>query len=288
MQTLCIAGELVLTFFDSGANTHLVEGSLAEHAGFTVLGDHSVSIGVVGGGTIHSGYGQYSCTLGPDSSGRHHEIECQGLERISEEFPQFDLRPLHPEFRAAVPGARGQVLPSHIGGDRVRILIGVRSTELAPRLTHSLPNGLGIYSSALVDIFGSTTCFGGTHSVFTKGYANSGLSASHALVLFSQVARAYLRGPYTFVASSADGSGSKACALQCELDAEHRQPLDLDSCSPPSDPAASVGPPLGFPEEGSRDAGLMVKDKISAHSAVLTHSPMTRPAVAPLAVCPVR
>jgi hypothetical protein len=169
-----------------------VEGSLAERAGFNVLSDRSVSIGVVGRGTIRSGYGQYSCILGPDILGRHHEIECQGLERISEEFPQFDLRPIHSEFRASVPGVRGQIFPSHIGGDRVRLLIGVRSTELAPRLTHSLPNGLGVYSSVLIDIFGSTTCFGGTHSVFTKGYANAGLSASHALVLFTQVACAYL------------------------------------------------------------------------------------------------
>ena len=122
MQTLCIAGERALTFFDSGANTHLVEGSLAEHAGFTVLSDRSVSIGVVGGGTIRSGYGQYSCILGPDVLGRHHEIECQGLERISEEFPQFDLRPIHLDFRTSAPEARGQLLPSHIGGDRVRLL----------------------------------------------------------------------------------------------------------------------------------------------------------------------
>ena len=39
MQQLRIGGEDVLTFFDSGAKVHLVEGSLAEKVGFTVLDD---------------------------------------------------------------------------------------------------------------------------------------------------------------------------------------------------------------------------------------------------------
>ena len=74
MQQLQIGGEDVLTFYDSGANVHLVEGSLAERVGFTVVDNKCVSIGVVGGGQVWSEYGQYACALGPV---QYHQIECQ-------------------------------------------------------------------------------------------------------------------------------------------------------------------------------------------------------------------
>jgi hypothetical protein len=97
MQQLCIAGESVLSFFDSGSNTHLVDGELADRAGFTVLEDTCTRIGVIGGGSIWTEYSIYSCVLGPDATNQFHELECQGLARITAEFPNFDLRPLHPE-----------------------------------------------------------------------------------------------------------------------------------------------------------------------------------------------
>jgi hypothetical protein len=39
IQQLCIAGESVLSFFDSGSNAHLVDGELAERVGFKVVDD---------------------------------------------------------------------------------------------------------------------------------------------------------------------------------------------------------------------------------------------------------
>ena len=97
MQQIRIGGEEVLTFYDSGANVHLVEGSLAERVGFTVLDNKCVSIGVVGGGRVWSEYGQYACVLGPDANSQYHQIECQGLRRIASYVPEVDLRPLAEE-----------------------------------------------------------------------------------------------------------------------------------------------------------------------------------------------
>jgi hypothetical protein len=97
--------------------------------------------------------------------------------------------------------------PKTIGGDRVKLLIGIRSTALSPRLHCSLPNGLGVFISALLDIHGSNICFGGTHEVFTQGFARAGMSASHVQVLLTQVARAYMRAPYTMVRASCDDHG---------------------------------------------------------------------------------
>lgn len=207
MQQLRIGGEEVLTFFDSGANVNLVEGSLAERVGFTVLDDRCVSIGVAGGSRIWTEYGLYACILGPDANNTSHQIECRGLERITSYFPEFDLRPIGYEAAQTFHNGNMLLYPRAIGGDRVKLLIGIRSSSLAPRLHYSLPNGLGIYVSALVDIHGSNICYGGTHEIFTKGYAQAGMSASHIQVLFTQVAMAYMRTPYTMVPSSCDDHG---------------------------------------------------------------------------------
>jgi hypothetical protein len=87
MQLLHIANEPVLTFYDTGSNAHLVDGALAERARFQVLDDSCTRIGVIGGEYIWSEYGVYSCILGPDVDNRYHEVECQGLARITSSFP---------------------------------------------------------------------------------------------------------------------------------------------------------------------------------------------------------
>jgi hypothetical protein len=202
MQMLCIAGEPVLTFYDSGSNAHLVDGVLAERAGFRVVDDSCTRIGVIGGGDIWSEYGVYSCILGPDINNQYHEVECQGLARITSAFPEFDLRPLHSKVYRALPGGWKEQLPDSIGGDRVKLLIGIRSSSLAPIQRYTLPSGLGVFQSALTNINGSSICFRGPHEVFTRGYARSGVTANHLKVYLSQVARAYIHAPYTFVSSN--------------------------------------------------------------------------------------
>ena len=207
MQQLRIAGEDVLTFYDSGANIHLVEGSLAEKVGFTVLDDRCVSIGVVGGGQIWTEYGQYACVLGPDANLQYHQVECQGLDRITSFVPEVNLQPLAKEASPTFYNGNQLRYPKTVGGDRVKLLIGIRSTALAPRLHYVLPNGLGIFVSALLDIHGSNVCFGGTHEVFTEGFAKAGMSAGHVQVLFTQVATAYMGAPYSMVRVTCEDHG---------------------------------------------------------------------------------
>jgi Pao retrotransposon peptidase len=199
MQMLCIASEPVLTFYDTGSNAHLVDGAFAERAGFQVLDDSCTRIGVIGGDHIWSEYGVYSCILGPDADNRYHEIECQGLSRITSAFPEFDLRPLHREVYRSLPTTWQERLPESIGGDRVKLLIGIRSSSLAPIQRFSLPSGLGVFQSALIDVHGASICFGGPHEVFTKGYARSGVNANHLQVYFTEIAQAYMRSPHTFI-----------------------------------------------------------------------------------------
>ena len=205
MQWLKIGGEDVLTFCDSGANTHLVEGELAEKVGFTVLSDRCVSVGTVGGGEVWSDYGQYACILGPDCECVSHELECQWISRISRRFPEFDLRPLHHDSMLAFHDGPQLCFPPSIGGDRVRLLLGVKSLAIAPRLQCVLPNGLGIFVSALTDVHGSNVCYGGTHWIFSQGYARAGVDSSYVQVMFSELARAYMRGPYVQIPGDTSG-----------------------------------------------------------------------------------
>ena len=72
---------------------------------------------------------------------------------------------------------------------------------------YALPNGLGIYVSALLDIHGSNVCFGGTHEVFTEGFAKAGMSAGHVQVLFTQIATSYMGAPYSMVRSACEDHG---------------------------------------------------------------------------------
>ena len=149
-------------------------------------------------------YGQYTCILGPDANSQYHQIECQGLERITLFVPEVDLQPL--AYEAAPTFYNGNQLryPKMVGEDRVKLLLRIHSTAVSPRLHYSLPNGLSVYVSALLDVNGSNICFGGPHKVFSKGYANAGMSAGHVQVLFTQVATAYMRAPYNMVQSACD------------------------------------------------------------------------------------
>jgi energy-coupling factor transporter ATP-binding protein EcfA2 len=161
MQTLNICNEPCLTFYDSGANTHLVQARLAEGAGFHLLSRNSIVFRVAGGGEVTSDYGQYSALLGPDRHGELHEVECQAVETITTSFPIFDLQDVAKDAEAFMGG--NPIFPPSIGGQEVKLLLGIHSTQIAPRLVHSLPGGLCIYESSFRDIHGSTLCFGGPH-----------------------------------------------------------------------------------------------------------------------------
>jgi hypothetical protein len=151
---------------------------------------------VIGGGDIWTEYGVYSCILGPDANSQFHELECQGLAKVTSAFPKFDLRPLHSEVYRTAPQDLKGILPDYIRGDQVKLLIGIRSSALSPVQRFTLPSGLGVFESLLPNINGSYTCFGGPHEVFTRGYTRSGTSANHLQVYFAQITNAYLRSPY--------------------------------------------------------------------------------------------
>jgi hypothetical protein len=208
MQTIRIKDQDVLVFFDSGSNGHLIEGELAEELQLEVVTDTMVPIGGLGGKTVWSDYGLYTVTLGPDTNGDLHELDIQGIRAITNKIPEVQLDALWSEAKMVVQDRRP--MPVKIGGTRVNILVGIKSTRLGPKLVHVLPNGLGIYESVLRDIYHSNMCFGGPHEVFTKAYRDAGRIVNNVDILFTEMAQAYMNAPRTFVTAMANGDQPKS------------------------------------------------------------------------------
>jgi hypothetical protein len=191
MQTVMMGGREATIFFDSGATTNLVEADFAETARLTALDKNSVRVGVMGGGFVETNHGRYSCLLGPDDKGQYHEVEMQGLDRITTDYPEIDLTPLWKEGDYAM--GTTQRWPKKLGGGRVTMLIGIKTAHLMPRLIMTLPGGLQIYASKLTDKYGSNLCFGGPHEVFSAAFDKLREGASLHQVLLTNSARSCLQ-----------------------------------------------------------------------------------------------
>jgi hypothetical protein len=116
------------------------------------------------------------------------------VDQITGTFPTFRLDDVITEAKATV--GSHHVFPQEIGGAPVKLLIGIRSTQLAPVLKFTLPSGLCVYDSKFRDVYGATLCFGGPHEVFTRAYRQAGYRVTSGMlqVLFTESAAAYMGG----------------------------------------------------------------------------------------------
>ena len=182
MQILKIGTENVLTFFDSGANTNLVNGELALDQNLEIITKKPTKLTVVGGGTITTEMGKFRFNLGPTESGEFHEIKCQGINSVTSRFARYDLSEINDEFRSnKVHPYKGEILPQYAAGDEVKLLIGIKNNHLNPTLVTVLPSGVGVYKSPFKDIFGSRIIYAGPHHVFSKANSNVNKELSHAV-----------------------------------------------------------------------------------------------------------
>ncbi len=135
-------------------------------------------------------------------NGNIHNVKCQVVDQITGTFPTFMLDNIITEARATI-GAH-HVFPQEIGGAPVKLLIGIRSTQLAPVLKFTLPSGLCVYESKFRNVYEATLCFGGPHEVFTRGYKQAGFRATTGMlqVLFAESASAYMGGIRAVVIAS--------------------------------------------------------------------------------------
>lgn len=203
MQILNLRGQDVLTFYDSGANSHLIDGSLAEDINLKVTSEEGVNIQVVGGNKMWSNYGTYAMTLGPNEDDYYHQISAQGVGVISKRFNKYDFKQINEEVRASGKLPKEyKTLPKYIGGQAPKLLLGIKDTGLNPELLFQLPCGLGIYRSQLKDKFGSRICYGGPHATFTEANKSKGSHFNQINAFFLSMVTQYHTSPYVSIAQA--------------------------------------------------------------------------------------
>ena len=69
MQNLRVGDSNYLSFFDSGANAHLIDGQMARQEDLQLISNKSVALGIIEGGSIRTEYGSFRFNLGPGEDG---------------------------------------------------------------------------------------------------------------------------------------------------------------------------------------------------------------------------
>jgi hypothetical protein len=203
MQILNLRGQDVLTFYDSGANHHIIDGSLAEDIQLKVLKKEGVEIQGIAGKKTWSNYGTYGLTLGPTEDAFYHRLSAQGLGGLSDAFDRYDLKEINQEVKKSGKLQSGyQTLPKYIGGLPPKLLLGIKETGLQPELLFQLPSGLGVYRSQLKDKFGSRICYGGPHELFTKVNKKNGTHFNQINAFFIDMASKFNSSPFPSIARS--------------------------------------------------------------------------------------
>ena len=87
-----------LVFFDSGANSHLIDGNVAVKEGLQAVSNERTRLGLISGGQVESEYGVFRFNLGPGDKEKYHEITAVGMNEITNEFHKYDLKEINREY----------------------------------------------------------------------------------------------------------------------------------------------------------------------------------------------
>ena len=166
LQWLKIGDSPALVFFDTGADSHLISGSLAEKENLELISDYKPKMATAGGGETDT-TGIYRLCLGPDPGGQYRELSAFGMKEVIIPFKRIDLTEVNKEIRE-VFGDVGP-LPEFLGGDVVHLLLGIKGSAIQPVQLGTLPSsGTGVYRSPFTDMYGSNICIVGSHKLFGK------------------------------------------------------------------------------------------------------------------------
>ena len=88
IQNLRIGNSDCLTFYDSGANAHLIDRQLAEKEKLQLISSNSTALGVIGAGSVVTEYGNFRFNLGPREDGMRMRNVTAGFGKyeIGQEF----------------------------------------------------------------------------------------------------------------------------------------------------------------------------------------------------------
>ena len=126
MQNLRIGNCNCLTFFNSGVNAHLIAGQLAEKEKLLLISSNFMALGVIGGGSVMTGYGNFRFNLRPGEDKSYHEITAVGMRNVTADFEKYELEEIGQEFRSTANlTEKRYILLKTVGGTMVHLLPGV-------------------------------------------------------------------------------------------------------------------------------------------------------------------
>ena len=139
MQNLRVGNSDCLTFFDFGANAHLINVQLRRNEDLQLISSKSIALEVIGGGSVMTEYGSFRSNFGPGEDGKYHEITAIGIESVTAGFGEYNLKDIAEEFKDnASPSEKEYVLPETVGGTKVHLLLGIKNTQIQPMLIRVL------------------------------------------------------------------------------------------------------------------------------------------------------
>ena len=99
MQNWRIGNSDCLTFFDSRANAHLIDGQLAEKENLQLMSSRSTALGMIGGRSIMTVYSNFRFNLGPGEDKSYHKITAFGMRNVTAGFGKYNLEEIGQKFR---------------------------------------------------------------------------------------------------------------------------------------------------------------------------------------------
>ena len=188
LQQLSFNGRAITVLYDTGASASAVQGSFACDVGFNVVDSKPRVICVAGGGTVSTGYGIFNCILGPSEDGQYFPVDMLGMHKITSEIPLYDLSTMEKEVKIACQGTTlaKEPFPKFVGGDEVKLIIGIKDSFLMPKLVMTLPSGLMVFRSVIKDVYGSSLMFGGPHASVTQTHTKLNSGVNNFRVMFTK------------------------------------------------------------------------------------------------------
>ena len=184
LQQWVINGHTATVLYDTGASVSAVQGKFAIETGLQEIVSTPQSICVAGGAVHNTGFGIYSAKIGPTEDKSWHRVDFLGMKTVAPKVPRLDLASLVDECKRDLcnsPIAK-EVFPSAVGGDEIKIILGISETALMPKHIADLSNGMQLYRAPLRDMWGSNLILAGPHALVTE--SNKRINAFNSLRIF--------------------------------------------------------------------------------------------------------
>ena len=192
---------MVLCFYDTGAQMSLIETALARSLKLQMIRREGFLLVGAGNHVTYTDDGTYELVLGSSRDEEIFRISVSGMPILTGPMTYCNWKPIHAQVREQGEGLAQksdsvrhldkflqprESLPPMTGGDKVRLLIGLKLPSLQPAVIFHLPSGILVARARLRDAYGSNVVFGGVYNLFD----------AHTIQTCARFASAFQCNPY--------------------------------------------------------------------------------------------